>query len=247
MKILVLTPGRGSVCIEQRDMLMRLALRLHKRGDAIEMADETTPGFLHHSRNVLLGTLAARTQIDWGLWLDTDVSFDPDAVLAMSLRPESLISWNYPVRIAIDVDYPPERLISMAKREKTRRRWVGVAKMSNWAGRTWSADGKLLELDHNAFGAVLMRREVATEMRRVLGHSSPDWNSRAIVPGFDLIQNRVGEDYSFCRRYRQVGGRIWCDPSVYVTNGQTGGRFADHIARCDAYVRELPRLACYAR
>jgi hypothetical protein len=241
MKIMVLTPGRGMISVYQRDMLMRLAMRLKARGDSIATADEVTPGFLHHSRSVLLGTLAMRYDVSWGLWLDTDCSFDPDAVLEMSLRHDAMmIAWNYPVRVPYDMQFPPEHLLAQVEAvRKSERRWVGTALMSQSAGETWTKDGRLIELDQCAFGAVLMRREVAMGMTQVTP-ATYDWNGHVTVPSFDLIASRVGEDYSFCRRFRAASGRIWCDPRPYVTNGQSGGRFADEIARCRAFARETP-------
>jgi hypothetical protein len=39
---------------------------------------------------------------------------------------------------------------------------------------------------------------------------------------YELFANRwdgkqsVGEDYTFCDRWRQVGGKVWCDPEMRV-------------------------------
>jgi hypothetical protein len=223
-------------------MLMRLSVRLAARGDSISTADETTSGMLEHSRNVLLGTLAKYDKAEWGLWLDSDCYLDPDAVLEASLRKENFIVWNYPVRIPYDAEYPPEHLIDLARVVRSRqRRWTGSVMLNpKTGGRTWSSDRKLLEMYRTAFGSVLMRREVALQMWWALPRSKPDWSGRTLIKAFDNIDDRVSEDYSFCDRYREAGGRIWCDPRPYVTNGGTGGCFADDIARCDAQMRMLP-------
>lgn len=57
-------------------------------------------------------------------------------------------------------------------------------------------------VDGCGFGMVLMRtdilRRVINEKDGLLFHPDPD----------------LGEDLSFCRRFRQTGGVIWCDPSI---------------------------------
>lgn len=225
MKLVVLTPGRGSVSKEHRDMLLLLSKRLTAHGHTMAVCDETTSGMLAHSRSVLLGTLSQQ-RCDWGLWADTDCSWDPDAVLEMMKRPEDMIVWNYPIRVPYDLQYPPERLQRLAAIVRSQhRRWTGTAKMSPGAGRSWSPDGRLIELSQCAFGSVLMRQNIAAFMANRLPPTLPDWDGRMIIPAFEVMQNRVGEDYSFCRRYVRAGGRIWCDPRPYVTNGGTGGCF----------------------
>jgi hypothetical protein len=95
--------------------------------------------------------------------------------------------------------------------------------------------GKLIQLRRAAFGAVLMRPSVAAAVQETVARTKADWAGHATIPAFDLIESRVGEDYSFCDRYLKVGGQIWCDPSAYITNGTSGGRFADEITKVEAY------------
>lgn len=245
--LLVLTPGRGSICKEQRDMLLRLSRRFDRLGWGLATCDETTSGMLAHSRNVLLAALAGRTQATHGLWIDTDCYWDESVILEMMERPEEMIVWNYPIRIPYDLDFPPERLRKLAEiGKKLVRRWTGTAKITQTTYRSYSPDGKLIELSQCAFGSVLMRREVALFMAERTPGCTLDWDARPVIPAFEVMSSRVGEDYSFCRRYVKAGGRIWCDPRPYVTNGTVGGCFAEEIARCDRYLAKLPYLCSVA-
>jgi GT2 family glycosyltransferase len=50
------------------------------------------------------------------------------------------------------------------------------------------------------------------------------------------LENHVlwGEDYTFCRKYRQAGGKVWIDPDIMLHH--TGkmtytGRFIDTLSK----------------
>lgn len=238
MKLIVLTPSRGSVSLGHRKMLAALAAALRQRGDHLAFADDTTSGLLHHSRNVLAPAILG-SKADFGLWLDSDVHFSTEAVFSMMQRPEEFIVWNYPVRLSVDLYQPAEGHESMAIHLRNRpRRWASQPDVDSMSRLIWSQDKALCQINRAAFGAVLMRPAVVQSMIERMGLRR-DWNGRQILSAFDLIENRIGEDYSFCLRYTAMTGRkIWCDPSVYVTNGSAGGRFADEIARVDALKNE---------
>lgn len=235
-RLIVLTPSKGQVCIEQRDMLMKLAVRMSKAGHRLITCDDCTAGFLHHSRNLLLAALAARSNIlDWALWLDSDTYFDPDAVLAMLDRPEEMIIWNYPKRIAVDIFNPPESQAAWVKtvRDKGGMEWTSSPLMTNDGKMIWSEDKKLVRMQQCAFGAVMMKPSVALKMRKACPQSKPDWAGRVLIPAFNLLDNAVGEDYSFTRRWNEIGGEMWCEPGTFVNNGQSGGRFSLEIKKAD--------------
>lgn len=246
MNIIILQPSRGQSSNAQRLMLHRLQSMLFKRGGQLAFSDDNTAGMLGHSRAILLARLAglgARTRsgapsrVHRGLWLDADTTLDPARVIEMAERPEDVIMWNYPVRIAFDVNYPPEKHIDLARtvRQMVTRMWTGVPRMD--AGSlTRSEDGQLVEMTQAGFGATLMSPNVAVKMIEVYG-STTDWGDSPLSLAFDPWpppHKRSSEDISFWRRFTHAGGRLWCDPQPYVTNGESGGCFADEIAKTEA-------------
>lgn len=52
---------------------------------------------------------------------------------------------------------------------------------------------------------------------------------------FDVIDHeRIGEDMNFCRKWRAIGGDVWCDPHImthHIGPATFSGRFADQLAR----------------
>lgn len=234
MRLLLLQPSKGSCSIEQRTMLLGLAALLANEGGHLALSDDTTSGMLAHSRGVLLHRLAS-SRCDYGLWLDADTLVSPARVLEMARRSEPVIMWNYPVRLHFDVEHPPEHLKRIATYVDRMpvRIWTGQPLMHG-GGMVWSEDDHLCEMIQAGFGACLMAPSAAQLMIGQFG-SVRDWEGRPVSRAFDPHgdPNRCSEDIGFWRRFRSVGGRIWCDPEPYVTNGQSGGRYADEIAESD--------------
>jgi hypothetical protein len=234
MRLLILVPSRGSISLHQRDMLHRLHTLLKDAGHHLAFKDNTIPGILSQSRETLLACAAGQPEGTCNLWLDADVSFDPNRIIWAMGRPEDVIVWNYPVRISWDWQYPPEqrKTEAMLYTRQPFRLWTGPAGMRTGAQITRSRDGRLVELAQCGLGAALMSTRVAREMHETFGpHQSDGYGmlSRAFQPIEGAT--RCSEDVSFWRRYTSLGHRIWCDPVPYVTNGESGGCFADEIRR----------------
>lgn len=245
MKLLMLRPSRGSSDNLHSDFVLQLALALKAGGHRFAKEDESqSPGMLAHSREILLSVLSEYA-CDWGLWLDTDIYFPVHHILAAMQRSEDIIVWAYPTRLSFDPDYPPEHKIGLAAKYKSMstRLWTVAPVMEDGRIKR-SDDGQLVELAQAGFGAVLMRPRVAKMMCDVFGPAQ-EYDDHAQLGGishrkvhraFDrhhYPHPPLSEDVGFWRRYRKLGGRIWCDPSAYVSNGQTGGRYADEIVRCE--------------
>jgi len=247
MKLLILMPHKGHVSALNRSMLMRLGAKLLRAGHNLTISDDTTSGMLGHSRALLLWRLAAAQRMGYqkGLWIDSDTYFDEDRVLWAMQRPEDVIAWGYPVRIAWDVEYPPQNRLEDAARirEQPFRVWTSWVNLIG-GHPVWTPDGQLVELAHYGFGAVMMSSKIAADMHGLVHQM--DWDGRPISPAFDPDPDsnlRQSEDVNFWRRFRAKGHRIWCDPKPYVTNGESGGCFADEIKKRD---RDRPFLCAMA-
>lgn len=235
MRLVLLTPSRGDISTSQRTMLLRLSALLMKEGHHLQLPEDNfAQGMIAHSRAVLLAKLATHEPNTLGLWLDADTHLeDPRRVLWAMRRPEDVIAWNYPVRIPWDVGYPPEVRVedSEVVVRQPFRLWTGSPRMADCQVAR-STDGKLVELEQCGFGAVLMTARVARDMHQSCGPHQFDGSSSTIVSSaFESLSGefKCSEDVSFWRRLTRRGHRIWCDPVPYVTNGQSGGRFAEEI------------------
>ena len=134
------------------------------------------------------------------LFIDDDMAFMPDVVIDMLLFNEPIVGALYPKKV-----YPVEWAVSGIANPETR--------------------GPFLEVEGLGCGCFLIRRDAITTMIEKMPHLvderkhavSNDFLKREgitrLIRAFDCIEDeekgRVSEDISFCRRWREVGGRVW--------------------------------------
>lgn len=265
--VVILTPSRGQVSLAYRDTFVGIALEAERRsreGDRtrISVLDETTPGLVDHSRNVLFGHVLEHAQddahISHAFWWDSDVAFAPHLLFDLLERPEPMICRPYPMRgttwdgvAALIRDFgtgwPSADALARAGLV-----WLTPLHFVNGAP-VWSEDAKLVRVRQCGFGWVLMRIEAMRSFwQGELGPgASPvswmkDVHGRALAPVFDPLTNadgtRQGEDVSFCARWRDSGRQIWAAPDGAIVNGDRRGTFADYLIVSELYEGRLAKL-----
>jgi hypothetical protein len=239
--LLVLTPSLGRVSIGYRDAFARLMLECHRREIKLSVCDATDPGQLVHARNVLLAA-AVDSDADRVFWWDADVCFDVELLFELVDRPEAMICRPYPMRA---VDWPALRnyvddlavrdhcVASAEALRKFAQRWTTMLIYVD-GKPVWSVDKRLVKVSHCGFGWVLMGgkalRHFAADECRI---AETDWRMRKVARAFDLGRTgelvTMGEDVSFCARWRRHCADIWAAPFGHVQNGDHGGSFADYL------------------
>ena len=163
---------------------------LQKVGDttlAMEMSS-----LIYHSRNHLVGK-AITLNADYMLWLDSDMVFHPDLLSKMMST-----MMNQHIDILTGVYYrrvSPYTPVLLDKLE--------IDGKNLEAHSIEEIPNELFEVAGCGFGCVLMNTDVAFDILAKYG------------PPFDPIGG-VGEDLSFCWRARQLGYKIWADPSIWL-------------------------------
>ena len=163
---------------------------LQKVGDttlAMEMSS-----LIYHSRNHLVGK-AITLNADYMLWLDSDMVFHPDLLSKMMSTMMNqhldILTGVYYRRVS---PYTPVLLDKLEIDGKNLE-----------AHSFEEIPNELFEVAGCGFGCVLMNTDVAFDILAKYG------------PPFDPIGG-VGEDLSFCWRARQLGYKIWADPSIWL-------------------------------
>ncbi len=162
------------------------------------------------------------TKAEYMLWIDADMSFEPQMVLDMLAFDKPLIGCLYPVK---DL---PIRFHAKLKQGPQR------------------IEAGHLEIEGCGFGVTLLRRDCieklleagqATSDTRLSHHSCRAQFSalglNRIIRAFQKMPTETGdlsEDYSFCRRVLNSGGEVWANVAHEVTHvGYYGfkGRYLD--------------------
>lgn len=159
------------------------------------------------------------------LFVDADVGFPPQLVLDMLTFNEPLVGGIYPKKT-----YPIE--------------WVGSG-MDNGEYRKG-----FIEVDGLGAGCLLVRRDAVAMMIEKFPElirpymTIPDLRyagAKRTFGFFDCLrvpEGKVSEDISFCRRFREAGGKVWASTAYTLTHE---GSHA--FTGCFAEQRDIERKA----
>lgn len=132
---------------------------------------------------------ALKEKADYILWLDSDMTFDPNLLNNLIASGKDFVSGLYFRR------KPP---FSPVIFKTIKLGFDGQHETENY---DQYPENQLFEIDACGFGAVLMKSEMAIEMHK------KDKTLFAPIPGY-------GEDISFCIRAKRAGYDLWCDSRV---------------------------------
>lgn len=189
---------------------------------------------VERARNILVARFLA-SEATHLVFIDSDIAFHPDAVFRLLESNKDVATAVYSKK-AINWDVVRDKLAAGESREPVHQ--MGLDFNINIASQKESVDanGFVRVLD-SATGFMMIRRNV---LERMTAHYRDELYCINDIPGqstkeyvaifacmIDKHTDRfLSEDYSFCRRWQQLGGEIWADvasPLAHIgTNIFTG-------------------------
>jgi hypothetical protein len=205
---MVATPmGGGGVC-DQTYLLGMLELRseMQRRDMPLHLCALRHESQVHRGRNSCVARFLA-SDASHLLFIDADIGFSADAVLRLLAQRKPLVGGTYRLKDASAVRYA---FMALPKAERT-------------------ATG-LVDVEGIPGGFMMITRECAARMTGAYRHLRHDirkpeddrprepWEDYMYQLFGNPIENGVewGEDLSFCRRWREIGGRVWLDPDILL-------------------------------
>ena len=140
-----------------------------------------------------------RLTYDKILWIDSDITWEPEDVLKLYNSDKDIISGAYLIATG-DV---------MAYKEKL--------------GKPYSYDEvkqmtEPVEIYSAGFGFICFKSGIFEKMPRPWFQAFP---TETEIDGKPYVFNMLGEDISLCHRAKSLGFQIWLDPTVKVTHHKT--------------------------
>jgi len=189
------------------------------------MLDTTeNESLVHRARNISVARFMQKSQASHFMFIDADVCFDAEAVVR-------LLASGHDVSCAVY----PKKVIMWEQAEQAIASGNDLAKASaslvmNFKYAQTQIVNGFAEVLDGPTGFLMIKREVFEkmflrypELNCKNDHQNRDFDDYCAV--FDCMidpENRryLSEDYAFCRRWQQMGGKIYAD--VTTTLGHVG-------------------------
>lgn len=217
--LFVSTPCYGGICLQgYAESMLRLQRTCAQRG--IQMMLDTTENesLVHRARNLSVARFYQKTQATHFMFIDADIHFDPESVVRLIESDHDVAVACYPKKCVMW-----EQAESQVKTGDTTKDLARVSSslVMNFKYQQTQILNGFAEVLDGPTGFMLIKREVFTKMFEhypeltcVNDHQNKDLDKYCAV--FDCMIDPVSrrylsEDYAFCRRWQQMGGKIFAD------------------------------------
>ena len=211
MKVIFAIPSiTGTVRTETMLSVVQAVLLLWSKGIEADIHTLNDCPYLPVARNTLEAQFMADPDATDHFWIDYDMGFPAEAVLDVLERPEEIVGGAYRVKLD-DESY------SVAVHLED----------GSITGKVIGEQKALVKADFLATGFLRIKRGVYQRMREAYPELRYEESviktvNHPVKEAYDLFgmgvhaqrQRFTTEDYSFCQRWRDIGGELWIYPDI---------------------------------
>lgn len=191
----------GNVNAHYAAALVRTTSLLDQRGIRCEIQFEIGNSLIADARNKLVAKFLASAATDL-VFIDSDISWKPEDLLRLATHPQPVVAGVYQRKSRAKLDFAVKFGPTIAMDES-----------------------RLIEVERAGTGFLRLRRDClqalvaanpALKLKNPLQPGDPNFYAlfdTSIVDG-----HYVGEDFSFCDRWRALGGKVFIDPAVELAH-----------------------------
>jgi len=231
VNLFLATPCYGGVVTDQYFLSMfKLSQALIQNGINFRITTLRNESLIPRARNILTAMFMEDPKATHLMFIDADIEFEPDSILRMLAMNKNIVAGAYSkktvdwrsVAKAVQrgedevASYGAEYAINLKFEDKETK-------------KVSTKDGAIEVLDAST-GFFMVKKEVVQAMFEA--YPSLHYNNDSSIDPkfskycyslFDTIHdpedNRyLSEDYTFCRRWQALGGRIWLDPNTTLNH-----------------------------
>jgi hypothetical protein len=203
----------GMIHLSTMRSILTDLLALQARGDDVTIFDESGNAMIADCRAVIVAKFLASDATDL-VFVDSDVCWAAGELVGLVDAPVDFVAGIYPQRRD-----PPAYCVQ----------WITERKELHADPETG-----LLEVAGVPAGFMRLSRAMLEKMVEAYPDTvfhcddAPDGKAYALFDSYRIGKLKMGEDYSFCRRWRDIGGQIWINPEI--TMGHVGFKtFPGHL------------------
>ncbi len=247
MNVIIATPCFGAM-VHQAYMLSILKLLCSPLAQRVPFGLEMLghDSLITRSRNTLVARFLANTAATHLLFVDADIGFEPDQLDRMLAFDQPVVAGMYPLKVLHWQD--------AAARQRAGEPAAAAPLLyvgEPCRGAEAERDGGFITARHAGTGFMLLRRDALERMAaaypetRYRGVDAYNPAAAEGTPSYALFDcmispetgQYISEDWTFCHRWRAIGGKVWLDTLGSLTHvgahdfvGQPSLRFTTQAA-----------------
>jgi hypothetical protein len=239
--VYILTPCYGGVCNTQYTIsLLNTILFLKNIGIRYNIQFCNNDSLVSRARNNLIGISMLDKEATHFLFIDSDIVWNPTDIIKLIVADKELIGGIYPKKSynfdkLIDNPNFLDSLTELKTKYNLSKDKVTILKSNlvsynlNYKHNELNIVNNLIQVRHLATGFMLIKREVIEKMMIMYsetkyiddtGFIPPELstNTFALFDGGVIDSHYFSEDWLFCHRWENIGGKIWVDISIDLTH-----------------------------
>ena len=220
--VFLATPCYGGVVTQG---YMQSVIGIMQQADAdgydVTLALLGQDALITRSRNTLVAHFMANEAATHILFIDSDISFDPALVSRLLTAGKDIVAASYPLKTYYWDAQAAQRLSGGEAVDTAGLRYVGELCEGALAER----DGDLATATYVGTGFMLIRRSAIlgmigaypeTRYKAIHAYRNKQSCGESFYALFDCVidpitETYLSEDFTFCHRWRAIGGLIWLD------------------------------------
>jgi hypothetical protein len=216
------------VCLQQyAESIINLQIAMLKNGHQLLIDTTENESLVHRARNVSVGRFIQKTEADYFMFIDADIHFDPHSVINLLSSGHDITVASYPKKV-IMWEQGKE---AVEKGDDRDMAMLTSSLVVNFGAQHLQVENGYIQILDGPTGFMLIKRDVIAKMNEhykeqldcVNDHQNRDFDTYCAL--FDCMIDPVSrrylsEDYAFCRRWQQMGGKIHAH--VMTTLGHVG-------------------------
>jgi len=247
VSLYILTPHYGGMCyVNYMNCLLATTNRLKELGVELNIEFCNNDSLVSRARNNLIAKAMANPKTTHMLFIDNDITWDPDSILKLLIADKPLVGGIYPLK-----KYNWERLLnSSAENPNVVQNWINRKNNSmfkdaipdielvqnrmlsynlNLTSNSLKIENNLTTVRHIATGFMMIKRKVIEKMQQAfpstkyvddVGFLSPNEDEQAYAL-FDCGVEEghyLSEDWMFCQRWTNMGGSVHVDVTINLNH-----------------------------
>lgn len=223
VKIFLSTPCYGGLCLQAyAESMLNFQRLCASKGIELYLDTTENESLITRARNISIARFLYKSDAEFFIFVDADIHFNPESLLRLVESGHDVSVACYPKKV-IMWDQAEDAIKNGDDRNIQR---LASSLVLNFKNERSEVVNGFTEVLDGPTGFMCIRRPVLTKMYEsyqdlmcVNDHQNKDLDTYCAI--FDCMIDPVSrrylsEDYAFCRRWQQIGGKIHADVTTVL-------------------------------